>query len=358
MRALGHNRTGLECRSKTKTMRAEYFRCVAHNRIPGEAPVTCPYFEVQRAIYGECNGDRRPKRVPRSLKLIKKKHMMEDSSQQQPYDPDEGPSTARSHPRIDAEPERMEMVTLNLFPILPGEEAVLHCPTSLASETQLPEPSTQASEKISPQREEDQGSDSSATAIDYIPPTLSVQSVAVPCLQLTPGPRDAPGDEMSGEEEEEPAAQRTVEAPRPLSIMGPRKRTRRGQKHVSVLTNLGQRLLKQGEEDMRQCRAIADSLVRLERERMNKMEAISNRELENSREEARLAREMFSASMQENNAILRGTVQSMNRMGDLVERIVVLMEAREKWELASPPHPTTSQIPPTPPASTSPHSWN
>ncbi|XP_077187040.1 uncharacterized protein LOC143834260 isoform X3 [Paroedura picta] len=346
MRALGHNRSGLECRSKTKTMRAEYFRCVAHNRENGATPVTCPYFDILKGIYGDSDGDWRPKRVPRNLTSKKRRYAMEEVGQQLSDDPDEGPSTSRSRQATPATPERIpvtEMVTLNLFQITPGDQAIVRCPTPLTSVTQLPEPSTPVIQEMSPRGEDYQDSDSSATENDDIPPTPTVRTAAVPQLQYAPGPRDAPGDKMSGDDKEEPAAERPADVPSGgLSAEERLLRERRRQKRISLLTSLGQKLLKQGEEDMRQCRAVADAMVRLEKERMDRNEALANRAMENTREEARLAREAFTTSMQESNAILRGTAQSIDRMGDLVERIVVLMEARARGNhnRATPPPPT------------------
>ncbi|XP_077186572.1 uncharacterized protein LOC143833995 isoform X2 [Paroedura picta] len=353
MRALGHKRTALECRSKTKTMRAEYFRCVAHNREFGVARVTCPYFEIFRGIYGDGNGNRRPKRVGRNLKTVRRKQEMGESGQQQLDDPDEEPSTSRARPGSQAVPEKgpgTETGTRNLFHLPPGDQAILRCSTPLATEAPMPKWSTPARPDVSPRGEEDQGRDSGATETDYVPPTHTGQPAAVPRLQHAPGPWEVPGDDVSEEVEKEPATGSPLLAvPRDDPFAEERlPRERERLRRVSLLSNLGQRLLEQGEEDMRQCRAVAEAMVQMEREKMKRSEAAATRNLE----EARLARGAFMANMQECNAILRGTAQSLDRMGDLVERVVVLMEARarENRNQGALPPPSTSQARPAPPA--------
>ncbi|XP_054841833.1 zinc finger and SCAN domain-containing protein 29-like [Eublepharis macularius] len=68
MAARGHKRTALECRTKTKAMRQEYKRVVAHNSKSGNAPTTCPYYaQLHRIFRGDASI--RPQRVARSLSL-------------------------------------------------------------------------------------------------------------------------------------------------------------------------------------------------------------------------------------------------------------------------------------------------
>ncbi|XP_077175154.1 uncharacterized protein LOC143828876 [Paroedura picta] len=134
MRALGHNRTGLECRSKTKTMRAEYMRAVNHNKGSGNEKVTCPYFEEQRQLYGDGEGAGRPKRVGRSLKVVRKPAApVEEPPAEE--DPGEGTSSSfRPPPPVQQRPA--ELVTVDLMAIAPGEPEEVPEQTPLASETQ------------------------------------------------------------------------------------------------------------------------------------------------------------------------------------------------------------------------------
>ncbi|XP_054827122.1 myb/SANT-like DNA-binding domain-containing protein 7 [Eublepharis macularius] len=65
----GHKRTAMECRSKTKTMRLDYKKVVAHNSTSGNAPITCPYFrELDSILRGDASV--KPKRVSRSLGVV------------------------------------------------------------------------------------------------------------------------------------------------------------------------------------------------------------------------------------------------------------------------------------------------
>ncbi|XP_054857572.1 zinc finger and SCAN domain-containing protein 20-like [Eublepharis macularius] len=68
MATRGHRRSALECRSKTKTMRLEYKKVVAHNSRSGNAPITCPYYkELESILRGDANV--KPKRLARSTVL-------------------------------------------------------------------------------------------------------------------------------------------------------------------------------------------------------------------------------------------------------------------------------------------------
>ncbi|XP_054841854.1 uncharacterized protein LOC129340925 [Eublepharis macularius] len=64
----GHRRTAVECRNKTKSMRLEYKRVIAHNATSGNAPMTCPYFrELDSILRGDASV--RPKRIARSISI-------------------------------------------------------------------------------------------------------------------------------------------------------------------------------------------------------------------------------------------------------------------------------------------------
>ncbi|XP_054828688.1 uncharacterized protein LOC129325148 [Eublepharis macularius] len=68
MATRGHRRSALECRSKTKTMRLEYEKVVAHNNRSGNAPITCPYYrELESILRGDASVN--PKRIARSMVL-------------------------------------------------------------------------------------------------------------------------------------------------------------------------------------------------------------------------------------------------------------------------------------------------
>ncbi|XP_054851821.1 uncharacterized protein LOC129342295 [Eublepharis macularius] len=68
MSSRGHQRTALECRNKTKAMRLEYKRVIAHNSTSGNGPVTCPYFrELDSILRGDASV--KPRRIARSLNL-------------------------------------------------------------------------------------------------------------------------------------------------------------------------------------------------------------------------------------------------------------------------------------------------
>ncbi|XP_048347610.1 uncharacterized protein LOC125430003 [Sphaerodactylus townsendi] len=51
MMARGHKRSAVECRTKTKALRQEYKRVVAHNSRPGNSPATCPFYNELHHIF-------------------------------------------------------------------------------------------------------------------------------------------------------------------------------------------------------------------------------------------------------------------------------------------------------------------
>ncbi|XP_054845101.1 uncharacterized protein LOC129336117 [Eublepharis macularius] len=66
MSSRGHRRTALECRNKTKSMRLEYKRVMAHNSTSGNGPITCPFFrELDSILRGDASV--KPKRIARSI---------------------------------------------------------------------------------------------------------------------------------------------------------------------------------------------------------------------------------------------------------------------------------------------------
>ncbi|KAL8180831.1 UNVERIFIED_CONTAM: hypothetical protein K2H54_036511 [Gekko kuhli] len=68
MCALGHNRSGEECRAKTKAMRLQYRRTLEHNSTSGNHRTTCPYIrQLDEILHGE--GMMRPRRTQNSLPL-------------------------------------------------------------------------------------------------------------------------------------------------------------------------------------------------------------------------------------------------------------------------------------------------
>ncbi|XP_054830382.1 myb/SANT-like DNA-binding domain-containing protein 7 [Eublepharis macularius] len=68
MATRGHRKSALECRSKTKTMRLEYKKVVAHNGRSGNAPISCPFYrELESILRGDASVH--PKRLARSMVL-------------------------------------------------------------------------------------------------------------------------------------------------------------------------------------------------------------------------------------------------------------------------------------------------
>ncbi|XP_061469320.1 uncharacterized protein LOC133378496 isoform X3 [Rhineura floridana] len=66
MASRGHFRTALECRNKTKVMRGEYRRVIAHNSKSGNNRTTCPYYnQLHRILRGDASVT--PLRVSRNL---------------------------------------------------------------------------------------------------------------------------------------------------------------------------------------------------------------------------------------------------------------------------------------------------
>lgn len=83
MQAMGHNRTALECRSKTKAMRLEYKRVIEERSRNRSSRVSCPYFdELHRILRGD--GSVNPKRVSRSLRVQPQSHVLEVHQVQSP----------------------------------------------------------------------------------------------------------------------------------------------------------------------------------------------------------------------------------------------------------------------------------
>ncbi|XP_067321101.1 uncharacterized protein [Anolis sagrei] len=50
MRARGHNRNAEECRAKAKKMRLTFTEVIAHNKVSGNAPITCPFYKELEVI--------------------------------------------------------------------------------------------------------------------------------------------------------------------------------------------------------------------------------------------------------------------------------------------------------------------
>ncbi|XP_048360819.1 uncharacterized protein LOC125437395 isoform X2 [Sphaerodactylus townsendi] len=68
MAALGHKRSAVECRTKTKALKHKYNRAGAHSYGLGNAPATCPfYWELDRILRGDASS--RPPQVARGSNL-------------------------------------------------------------------------------------------------------------------------------------------------------------------------------------------------------------------------------------------------------------------------------------------------
>ncbi|XP_061476729.1 zinc finger protein with KRAB and SCAN domains 8-like [Rhineura floridana] len=109
MASRGHFRTAKECRNKTKVMRGEYRRVVAHNSKSGNSRTTCPYYEqLHRILRGDASVT--PLRVSRSL------HVRKHNDALQPASSPKNVTTATASPApVCPESSRLnEMTTVNL----------------------------------------------------------------------------------------------------------------------------------------------------------------------------------------------------------------------------------------------------
>ncbi|XP_077171456.1 uncharacterized protein LOC143826504 [Paroedura picta] len=327
MRALGHHRTGLECRSKTKTMRAEYMRAVNHNKGSGNAKVTCPYFKEQRALYGEGDGDGWPKRVGRSLKVIRRPAApVEEPPAAE--DPGEGTSsTVQPPPQVQQ--RGADLITLDLLALVPGEPEDISQQTPLASETQMP-----GTEPLESPAAVDVDSDSGAsTNIDFMPGTQEEEERGVlgPLAQRR---RLQIQDEVLSDEEEPPPGPASPPPrgalPAEERLMRERARLRR----ISLLTNVGQRLLEHCQEETRRAAAADQAMLTLMAQEGKKLRAI----------------------LRDSNQSLRESVEEVRLIRRLMERAVLVMETANPPQITvhvPPPHTntTTSSTHPTDPVS-------
>lgn len=63
-----HQRSAVECRSKSKKLRFEYRKVVKHNKMSGRQPVTCPYYkELDNIFHGDVSIT--PHRLSRSIDM-------------------------------------------------------------------------------------------------------------------------------------------------------------------------------------------------------------------------------------------------------------------------------------------------
>ncbi|XP_077207327.1 uncharacterized protein LOC143844274 [Paroedura picta] len=320
MRALGHNRTGLECRSKTKTMRAEYMRAVNHNKGSGNEKVTCPYFEEQRPLYGDGEGAGRPKRVGRSLKVVRKPAA---PVEEPPAEEDPGEGTSSSfRPPPPVQQRAAELVTLDLMAIAPGEPEEVPEQTPLASETQMP--GTVVLE--SPAAVAEDSDSGASTNVDFIPGTQEEEERGVagpPAVRR----RIQIQDEVLSEDDE-PAGS----PPRGALQAEERLARERGRlRRVSVLTSVGERILEHCQEESRRAAAADQAMLSLVAQEGKK----------------------FRAILRESNQSLRESVEEVRLIRRLMERAVAVMEAATPPQITVhvPPPPTP---PPPPPAPTPP----
>ncbi|XP_077171247.1 uncharacterized protein LOC143826360 [Paroedura picta] len=326
MRALGHNRAGLECRSKTKTMRAEYMRAVNHNKGSGNEKVTCPYFEEQRQLYGDGEGSGRPKRVGRSLKVVRKPAA---PVEEPPAEEDPGEGTSSSfRPPPPVQQRAAESVTLDLIAIVPGEPEEAPEQTPLASETQLPGTGPLES-PAAPDVDSDSGA---STNIDFIPGT---QEEEQPGLLGPPARRRRIQiqDEVLSDEEEEPPLAPGSPPPRGALPAEERLTRERGRlRRVSVLTSVGERLLEHCYEESRRAAAADQAMLTLIAQEGRKLRAV----------------------LRETNQILREGVEEVRLIRRLMERAVVVMERAYPPQIAPAPPPPPTPPPPPPPTPTPP----
>ncbi|XP_077164509.1 uncharacterized protein LOC143822800 [Paroedura picta] len=321
MRALGHNRTGLECRSKTKTMRAEYMRAVNHNKGSGNEKVTCPYFEEQRQLYGDGEGAGRPKRVGRSLKVVRQPAApVEEPPAEE--DPGEGTSSSfRPPPPVQQRPA--ELVTVDLMAIAPGEPEEVPEQTPLASETQMP--GTVVLE--SPAAVAEDSDSGASTNVDFIPGTQEEEERGVagpPAVRR----RIQIQDEVLSEDDEPAGSPPRGALPAEERLARERGRLRR----VSVLTSVGERILEHCQEESRRAAAADQAMLSLVAQEGKK----------------------FRAILRDSNNSLRESVEEVRMIRRLMERAVAVMEAATPPQITVHVPPPTPTPPPPPPAPTPP----
>lgn len=83
MRELGYSHSAMECRMKTKALRADYRVVVSHNKETGKAPATCPFFnELDAILHGD--GSAHPKRLSKTTRMKKAPGAEPEPSQPRP----------------------------------------------------------------------------------------------------------------------------------------------------------------------------------------------------------------------------------------------------------------------------------
>ncbi|XP_077167837.1 uncharacterized protein LOC143824412 [Paroedura picta] len=287
-------------------------RAVNHNKGSGNAKVTCPYFEEQRPLYGDGDGAGRPKRVGRSLKVVRKPAApVEEPPAEE--DPGEGTSsTVRPPPPVQQ--RGADMVTLDLLAIAPGEPEEIPQQTPLASETQMP-----GTGPLESPAAVDEDSDSGAsTNVDFIPGTQEEEErgVAGPPAQCR---RIQIQDEVLSDDDE-PALGPAGSPPRGALQAEERLARERGRlRRVSILTSVGESILEHCQEESRRAAAADQAMLSLVAQEGKKLRAI----------------------LRESNQSLRESVEEVRLIRRLMERAVVVMET------ANPPQITVHVPPPT-----------
>ncbi|XP_054828121.1 myb/SANT-like DNA-binding domain-containing protein 7 [Eublepharis macularius] len=219
----GHARTALECRTKTKALRQEYKRVVAHNGRSGNAPATCPFYaQLARIFRGDASI--RPQRVVRSLQLQSaghEKNMNPNPSLNGNNAIWEGSEELFTHP----------MVTLNL------QEVHTAMPSDSGSPTETDTSTDDGSLNSGQACEEDPTTDDQdMTQIEDFPEVLGQEL------------EDAQGVRENPQEEERPMAT-TAQLSPATRLEKARTRTRR----VSLLTSVAEKMLSQAQrEDLQQ----------------------------------------------------------------------------------------------------------
>ncbi|XP_077180357.1 uncharacterized protein LOC143831165 [Paroedura picta] len=153
-------------------------------------------------------------------------------------------------------------------------------------ETQLDGPQTVSPTEANTQDQDPDSDSGASTQIDCVSGTQQTQARA-PRRPLTQLERERPAEQHSDEHsEEEGGGQPRDMVPDPrdqrgtLSAEERLQRERRRQRRVALLTNVGQRLLEQAEEDMRHSRAFEQAMLRFEENhcQMEREEAMLRRE--------------------------------------------------------------------------------
>ncbi|XP_054840248.1 uncharacterized protein LOC129337863 [Eublepharis macularius] len=278
MATRGHRRSALECRSKTKTMRLEYKKVVAHNNRSGNAPITCPYYrELESILRGDASVH--PKRLARSMVL-----QVMGQVRTEPVEPQAGSEELFSH----------ELVTIRADDIMISS----------------PGPSGEISDLY------DDNTSGFEVDLDATPDILTDQADAEQCSGLD--------RESWNKENDPPQPQSELAAPRqcepmvPAEVVSPGTRLAniRRRRGSSVINNVTERFLSQSSAEHREEMAMRE---KEQQETRKWREEESRRQLEFI-EETRQERRIFQESWSDNIDVMRAAVGTLKALGEAIMR--------------------------------------